>query len=77
MEYLLIFSLGPIKFIGLMILQVMSLAHRYDKKNRETEWVYLTYNSSPAKRASLLIDDLLSWFRNSQEHPLISSCVFH
>ncbi len=31
----------------------------------------------PAKRVPALIDDLLSWLKKTDEHPLVASCVFH
>lgn len=37
----------------------------------------VVHMAPPAERASLLMGDLLSWLRDTQEHPLISSCVFH
>jgi len=31
----------------------------------------------PAKRVPGLMDDLLAWLKTTEEHPLITSCVFH
>ncbi|MEM6596898.1 MAG: Fic family protein [Cyanobacteria bacterium P01_C01_bin.69] len=31
----------------------------------------------PAKRVPQLMDDLMSWVRNAEDHDLIRSCVFH
>ena len=31
----------------------------------------------PADRVPALIDDLLAWLKNTAEHPLVASCVFH
>lgn len=31
----------------------------------------------PADRVPFLMDDLFAWLKNSGEHPLIKSCVFH
>ncbi len=31
----------------------------------------------PAERVPSLINDLLAWLENAEEHPLIASCVFH
>lgn len=31
----------------------------------------------PAERVPVLMEDLLSWLERTDEHPLVSSCVFH
>ncbi len=31
----------------------------------------------PAKRVPELMDNLLNWLKNTDEHPLVASCVFH
>ena len=37
----------------------------------------VTHMAPPAKRVPQLIAQLLAWLKNSQEHPLITSSVFH
>lgn len=31
----------------------------------------------PADRVAALVDDLLFWLKNTDEHPLVASCIFH
>jgi Fic family protein len=31
----------------------------------------------PASRVPALVDDLLAWLKNTDEHPLAASCIFH
>jgi Fic family protein len=37
----------------------------------------VVHMAPPADRVNLLMKNLLSWLKNSKEHALISSCVFH
>ena len=37
----------------------------------------LIHMAPPASRVQLLINDLLTWLKNTDCHPLIASCVFH
>lgn len=37
----------------------------------------LVHMAPPAKRVPHLMADLLDWLRNTCEHPLVSSCIFH
>ena len=37
----------------------------------------VVHMAPPAERVNLLVKNLLSWLKNSKEHALISSCVFH
>jgi len=37
----------------------------------------LVHMAPPAARVPFLMADLLDWLRHSEEHPLISSCLFH
>lgn len=37
----------------------------------------IAHIAPPANRVHFLIHDLLNWLKNTKEHPLITSCVFH
>jgi Fic family protein len=37
----------------------------------------LVHMAPPAKRVPQLMADLLDWLRNTSEHPLVASCIFH
>ena len=37
----------------------------------------LVHMAPPAKRVPVLMADLLDWLRQTDEHPLVASCVFH
>lgn len=37
----------------------------------------LLHMAPPARRVPHLVDDLLGWLKSTDEHPLVSSCVFH
>jgi len=37
----------------------------------------IVHLAPPADRVPALISDLLAWLKNTSEHPLIASCVFH
>ena len=37
----------------------------------------LVHMAPPAKRVPYLMADLLDWLRNTSEHPLVGSCIFH
>lgn len=37
----------------------------------------LIHMAPPADRVHFLMDDLLSWLRETPEHPIIASCIFH
>ncbi|CBL44293.1 conserved hypothetical protein [gamma proteobacterium HdN1] len=37
----------------------------------------LVHMAPPANRVPKLMTDLLKWLKNTQEHPLVASCIFH
>lgn len=37
----------------------------------------IVHYTPPAERVPLLMKDLFSWLNNTEEHPLIKSCIFH
>ncbi len=37
----------------------------------------MVHVAPPAERVPSLVNDLLAWLENTEEHPLLASCVFH